>query len=523
MAYEIETKDGIVLRGIPDNVAPDSPEVKAKVAAVRRQQAVSAQTEADRKLYDPTAGMSVMEKGKAGFGKAFADIGRRIGQFAGAVSESDIDASKRTDAALMNTGAGMAGNVLGNVAASLPAAFVPGANTLAGAAVTGAAMGAMQPVGTDDSTATNMVLGGGAGALGQATGTAIGRVLRPVQSTLGPEAGRLAAEAQRRGIPLDAADLTGSRPLTTMRDVLAQLPLTADAQAAQQAAKQTAFNRAVAATIGQQADAVTPQVATAARNQIGQQFTDLAARNALAADDVLLNALAATQAQAGRYGTPDVARVVANNIDDIMARVEAGDVIPGQAYRALDSQMGRIMRQSANGDIRHNVGQVRDALRAAMDRSISPADQAAWREARRQYANLMTIAPLAARDELGDVSGRALLAAANRGNRSAAFSGGGELGELGRIGRAFVAEQTPNSGTAQRTMIQNMLLNPISTSAQTVLGGASVPMQRVLNSDAGRRYFTQGAVPLTPAQLQALSMMLRTGGTGAGLTYATQQ
>lgn len=523
MAYEIETKDGILIRGIPDNVAADSPEVKARVAAIRRQNAVSAQTEADRKLYDPTAGMSTLEKGRAGFGKAFADIGRRIGQFTGAVSESDVDASKRTDAALMNTGAGMTGNVLGQVAASLPAAFVPGANTIAGSAIAGAAMGGLQPTGTEDSTVTNMVLGGAGGAAGQAAGRAIGRAIRPVQSTLGPEAARLAAAAQQRGIPLDAADLTGSRPLTTMRDVLAQLPLTADAQAAQQAAKQAAFNRAVAATIGQQADAVTPDVARAAQRKIGQQFTDLSARNTLNADSTLLNALAAVQAQATRYGTDDVARVVSNNIDDILSRVETGDTIPGQAYRLVDSQMGRIMRQTSNGDVRHNVGQVRDALRAAMDRSISPADQAAWRQARSQYANLLRVAPLAARDEVGDISGRALLGVANRGGNSAAFTGGGELGELGRIGRAFVAEQTPNSGTAQRTMMADMLMHPIATGVRTLLGGASVPAQAALNSPAGIQYFSRGLANLTPQQAQALAAVLQGSGTGAGLTYAAQQ
>lgn len=39
MPYSIVTKDGITLRGIPDDVPPDSPELKARVAAIRAQRA----------------------------------------------------------------------------------------------------------------------------------------------------------------------------------------------------------------------------------------------------------------------------------------------------------------------------------------------------------------------------------------------------------------------------------------------------------------------------------------------------
>ena len=35
MPYSITTKDGITLNNIPDDVAPDSPELKARVAAIR--------------------------------------------------------------------------------------------------------------------------------------------------------------------------------------------------------------------------------------------------------------------------------------------------------------------------------------------------------------------------------------------------------------------------------------------------------------------------------------------------------
>lgn len=461
-------------------------------------------------------GMSRTDKFRAGIGKALSDIVAGSKQLAGFGDQNEINETKRRDAPLTDTWAGFAGNLAGNVAAFAPTAMIPGANTLTGAGVIGAATGALQPVAEGESRGGNMGLGAVGGMGGQLVGQAAGRLLRPVRAQLSPQAAQLAQQAQARGIPLDAADLTGSKPLKVMRDVMSNLPLTADRQAAAQAAKQGAFNRAVTNTFGASEESVTPQVLQGARNRIGQEFTDLSARNTLQASNGLVQELANIEAQAHRSMTPDVARVVTNHIDDVLSRVEPGDVINGQAYRALDSELGRVTRTTSNGDIRHGVGLVREALRDAMDQSISAADRTAWQQARRQYANLMTVAPLAARSETGDVSGRTLLAAALRQRKSAAFNGGGDLGELGRIGRAFVAEQTPNSGTAQRSFYQRMLTeNPLTAAWQQGVGGISYPMQTMLNSPAGQRYLSQGAVNITPRQQELINALMRTSGAAA--------
>lgn len=470
------------------------------------------------KATDPTEGMSTGEKVLAGTGRAMTNVVRGVGQRLGMVDQKTIDEAEARDAPLMRTGAGQVGDVLGKIAVAVPTAFIPGANTVAGGALIGAALGAAEPTKTGDSVAKNMAYGGIGGGVGQMAGQALGRALRPVQAPPDPQRQLLIQAAQRHNIPLDAADLTGSRPLTVMRDVMANMPLTADNQAAIQAAKQAAFNRAVSGTYGGADDVLTPAALQGSRDRIGQQFTDLSARNAATIDQNVLTRMADVVDNANRYSTPDVARVVGNFADDVLSRVNQNDVLPGAAYRALDSQMGRTMRSTTNGDIRHAVGDLRNALREAMDASIAPADQAAWREARRQYANLMTVAPLAARDPMGNVSGRTLLAAALRQNRNGAFTGAGDLGELGRVGRTFVAEQTPNSGTAQRLFMQRFLENPLSATWQQGAGGISLPVQAAMNSPAGIHYLTQGAAQLTPRQQALVNALMRTGGTVAPLT-----
>ena len=127
---------------------------------------------------DPTYGMSGTEKFLSGAGKAFMDIGRGAGQMVGLNDKASVDESRRLDAPLMDTGAGIAGNITGNIAAMAPLAAIPGANTVAGAGLTGAAIGAVQPVGEGDSRLKNTVIGAGLGAASQYGGNKLASVLQ---------------------------------------------------------------------------------------------------------------------------------------------------------------------------------------------------------------------------------------------------------------------------------------------------------------------------------------------------------
>ena len=114
---------------------------------------------------NPTADMTGLDKFRSGMGKAFVDVGRGAGQLFGMGEKSDIDEARRLDAPLMDTGAGVAGNIAGNVAAYAPLALVPGANTIAGGAALGALTGAAQPIGEGDSRLANAAIGTMAGAV----------------------------------------------------------------------------------------------------------------------------------------------------------------------------------------------------------------------------------------------------------------------------------------------------------------------------------------------------------------------
>ena len=205
--------------------------------------------------YDPTTGMSGFEKFAAGAGKAFYDIGRGVGELAGVVTPEEIDAARKRDEALMATGAGTAGNIAGNIAATLPAAMIPGAATVPGGALIGGGLGAVQPVGTDESRFGNV-------ALGAVTGGAVPAVVSGAKAARAalydPLAGqeRILAGALRRsigesqmpdvarrlvgptaktpGVTLSAGERSGSEALSAIEDTLkTQIPGGALARQAQ--------------------------------------------------------------------------------------------------------------------------------------------------------------------------------------------------------------------------------------------------------------------------------------------------
>lgn len=152
----------------------------------------------------------------AGAGKATYDIGRGLGQFAGLESRQDVANSRERDAALMGTTAGKAGFITGTAADLLPAAFIPGAGTLGGAAAIGAASGLIQPSASTGETLGNTALGAVTGPAALLVGRGLGALYQGGRAALEPlfRGGqeRIAARTLQSfaGTPQDAAAAANS-------------------------------------------------------------------------------------------------------------------------------------------------------------------------------------------------------------------------------------------------------------------------------------------------------------------------
>lgn len=494
---------------------------------------------------DPTEGMTTTDKVLAGVGKTFVDTGRGVGQLLrkalperasnaiGLPTQQDIDQAKKLDEPLMKTKAGLGGNILGSGALSIPTAAIPGANGVTANVLIGSLLAGLQPVATGESRTENMAWGGGGGGVGAMFANTVGRLIRPVQSALPDNLNPLAVRAEQEfGIPLNAAQRTGSRPLRIVDAVLDNLPFSATRQAAEKRAQREAYNRAILRQIGENADQATPDVLNAARTRIGRQFEDISARNTVNLGDDFLETLARVDAARTPFSSPQINGVVENALD-----LAAQGRISGAEYQRVRTSLTNAAKSSWGSDPERGqaLRAVRQALDRAADGSISEADQAAWRTARQQWGNLKAIEdaakPVSADAVSGNISPAKLASAIMKNNRHGMIYGQGDqvMPDLARIGQAFIREQVPDSGTAQRAMYQALLTGSPATaglmmSNPAMLGTALSTLvlpnvaQRVLHSNAGRTYFSRGMIPNNPTTAQ-IARALRQGSAGAGSAF----
>lgn len=480
----------------------------------------------DRMLYGPTNGMSGPEKIAAGAGKAVSDLGLGVQQRLGIADQAQVDESKKLDAPLMGTAGGKAGNLLGNVAMVAPTAAIPGANTLTGSAVLGAALGAAQPTATGESVAGNSALGGAGGFIGQSGATMLGRALRPVRAQLSPELQGLAGKAAQFGIDLTPAQATGSKPLKIIDSVMENLPFTADRQAAIKQAQRGQFNSAVLKTIGEDSKVASPDVLNNAKTRIGGEFERLTKNKSIPIGDDFLNALTKIDSDTTAFSNPQIKSAVDKGLE-----LASSGKISGEEYQKVRTVLGKASSDAFKGN-NSELGQalksIKSALDDAADKSISTDDKDAWNLARKQWQSLKVVEKAAAPTSADAVSGNvsaAKLAQALMSVDKKGFTYGTsnkEMGDLARIGQAFVKDQVPDSGTAQRSFWQGALENPLRL-IPGAAGFGSIPAQALINSSAGKNYLMKGVGPKTP---EALAELLRRGSTATGaslpLTYLEQ-
>jgi hypothetical protein len=341
-----------------------------------------------------------------------------------------------------------AGGVTQRVAQAL--ASQPGMQAAAGA------------VGGGVGEATDNPLLGLAAAMAVPAGvSAVGRAVTPVRSQLNPEQQRLANVMMQEGVDLTAGQRTGSRPLQLLESVWQSLPFTARPAAEQSARQQQQFNRAVLSRAGVNADSASPQVMDQAFTRLGNEFERLS--NGVTVDLTSPNFQQAIANATARYGRklPSQTRdVFQNYVDDITA---LNGQMPGQQYQVTRSDLTKQSRAARGQDpyFAEALRDLRNALDDAADASMPPAQQQEWRDARRQYANLKTIAKAATGGGKagagGDIAPAQIYGAAKKDTGTDQFSRGrGELNDLSRAGQTFLRE-LPNSTTAERTFWQNLM------------------------------------------------------------------
>lgn len=110
------------------------------------------------------------------------------------------------------------------------------------------------------------------------------------------------------GIPLKASQVAPSRVAKVLDSVSGEVPFSGARQFGE--AQQAAFNRAIAGSIGEDADNVTSNVFSRAADRIGAGYDDIAARNAAKVTPELSQNLAGIAQDATDLGSDESQRVV---------------------------------------------------------------------------------------------------------------------------------------------------------------------------------------------------------------------
>jgi hypothetical protein len=286
-----------------------------------------------------------------------------------------------------------------------------------------------------------------------------------------PQTAQLAETAMQHGIPLSASQVSPSKVGKLLDSVTGQVPFSGSQQFAQ--GQQEAFNRAVGKTIGVDSANINSPVFAQAKKAIGASYDDLASRIDPKITPDVQAKLNDVLSEATQFGADDSVKAVQSALDRVNAQTVNG-VLPGSAYKSLDSQLGNLAKNG--GEKGNYAGQVRQIIRDAFTDSASPADQAQMALANKQYANLKTIEPLVSKDGVdGNISPAGLLGRVNAnsaGKASMAMGTRGDLGDLANIGQKFIKNQVPDSGTSQRLATMGVMKKLGTTAVGAAAGTA---------------------------------------------------
>lgn len=252
-------------------------------AEVAHQKALN-DTAAWQKTVDPTYDMGTGARLMAGIGRGYASVGRGLGQLVGLTSQDDVNAAKSSDAPLLATRAGKVGNVVGTMAATAPAMFIPGANTYAGAAAIGGVTGALTTEGDAHDRLEGAAGGIAGGILGKGAGDVIGSGVKAIRTGVASRVAANAAANAPRTAAAQAAQDAGYVITPSMSGNPGIIGGTAEAiggkiktQQAASVANQKVTNALAAKELGLPADQpITLDALDALRKDAGGAYADVA-------------------------------------------------------------------------------------------------------------------------------------------------------------------------------------------------------------------------------------------------------
>lgn len=317
-----------------------------------------------------------------------------------------------------------------------------------------------------------------------------------------PDRAQLLKKASDIGMEITPGMVTDNKFVKLTEEMMGRIPLSGS----REKGNRLAFQKKLIETIGgrSQGGKLTEKVFSDAMDASGGKIGEISASTPIPLDTDFQSALGAIRSDTNRYHTSDVGRIVNNYIDDLERLADANKgVVDGTAFRRLNSEIGRKIRNTSDGDLKSALSDVQETMFDALQRNVrSPDDLASLMDARRKYAIGKTIEPLVAKSINGDISPSALMArvtATGQGKTNMAMGHGGELGDLARIGQLLKEPGTSN--TTERAVTYGVLGGGslISPLAAGGLYAAANAFNRLGPKMAGRAALNSLPPPVRPA------------------------
>jgi hypothetical protein len=370
---------------------------------------------------------------------------------AGALSAATEEAAPLVSKGIQGISNFLSGTA-GAGSSGVPGAVIRGASRATAGTVGGAAYNALTGAPVGEGGAVGAAINAGGGVVGDvAKGAA-----KSIAPLLDPETRALVQKAENFGIQLRGPQISNSPFVQYADSTLRGLP--AMGYGATDAAVHGQFNKAVAAQIGESATKITPDVMQAAKTRLGATYDAIVPSLAIKPDDSFIERLGSIESEASQTLPDSEQKPISTQINNILNGFKDGQEMPGDYAHNLikkGSPLDRVMK-SSDPNVAHYAGQIREALNDAMQANAPPEIAQQLAQTNAQYKAMKTIEPLVEKSTTGDVSPALLMQQVRKSYGGMAYNGGGDMGDLARIGQRFLKEPG-NSGTAPREMIMHAL------------------------------------------------------------------
>jgi hypothetical protein len=436
-------------------------------------------------------------------GKALSTVAPESGEALYQMSTKQIKENRKVTEALRETNpiATTAGDITGSLINPVNKLIPFGgpAQTLTGAIAKGVGQGAIANVLTTPVTDENKpylteklkqaFTGGAVGGVAGGLIKGATSLAQPISNQLTP-VGKEAVETLRKaGVPVDVAQATGSAFLNKTKAALQDNPFTAGKEEAFAATQRSAYNKAIAKTMGEDAAAITPDVISNAKNRLGDIYDNLFNKHGSKISGQVYKDLAALRDDAITTLPANESAVIKGLVDDILNKASVNrSSLTGDQYQAFKRVLDRMSGQNTN--TAGFAQDMKDVLLSGLKNSIKdPKDIALLKTTNKQYGNMKKIEDVVLKNIEGDVSPSLLSnSLATKSKRNAIYAEDSELADLARAGKLVLEQKLPNSGTVSRFLAQN----PLVAATKAAYGKGA---QMVMQNPTTAAYLEKGIKP----------------------------